>query len=127
MRPFTRLHDKAAEPTHGSVSAASSRCVACVIVVDVKITPRPIWKCCCGSPEQLTEELALKSKCSPDTYLRVWCGGREEVIQDHFCSDETDNSPPLQLHTLKEFEQSFRLYHNGRKWDPSSPTMQRGR
>lgn len=26
------------------------------------------------------------------------------------CSDETDNSPPLQLHTLKEFEQVRALF-----------------
>lgn len=27
------------------------------------------------------------------------------LLSSDFCSDETDNSPPLQLHTLKEFEQ----------------------
>lgn len=27
------------------------------------------------------------------------------LLSSDFCSDEADNSPPLQLHTLKEFEQ----------------------
>ncbi|TNM97762.1 hypothetical protein fugu_014008 [Takifugu bimaculatus] len=52
---------------------------------------------------------------SPTPPEQIW-GESESAVEEKrssktvghmtdFCSDETDNSPPLQLHTLKEFEQ----------------------